>query len=138
MITKMKNYRICSKCKRSFPLTKEYFYKRGKGFRKECKGCFKELYQNKEKTKDFRLKRDYGISIDDYNSLLKAQNNRCAICGIENSKTKKDLDIDHDHKTGEIRGLLCNKCNILLGYCNENIFVLDNAIAYLLFFKKRL
>jgi hypothetical protein len=78
-----------------------------------------------------QLKRDYNITLDDYNNMLMAQNNSCAICGMPQNKLKKNLCIDHNHKTGEIRALLCHSCNLILGNCFESISVLERAIEYL-------
>lgn len=57
------------------------------------------------------LKKKYGISLAYYNKMLKAQGNACAICKKHKSKFSKSLAVDHDHKTGEIRGALCYYCN---------------------------
>jgi protein-arginine kinase activator protein McsA len=78
-------------------------------------------------TKDKKLKLRYNISIDDYEKMLENQLGLCKICHQSNQK----LLIDHDHKTGKIRGLLCNGCNRGLGYFNENILALKEAIIYL-------
>ena len=81
-----------------------------------------------------RLKSLYNMSIDDYNLLLEQQNNKCAICGIDRATFKNmklPLCVDHDHETNKIRGLLCNKCNSLLGLANDNIEILTEAIKYL-------
>ena len=52
----------------------------------------------------------YGITEDEYTAMLEAQEGRCAICNLE-----RKLVIDHDHKTGKVRGLLCKPCNAMLG-----------------------
>lgn len=57
------------------------------------------------------LKRLYGITVEMYDSLLLKQDSRCAICGKHQDEFPKRLAVDHDHKTGEIRGLLCTYCN---------------------------
>ena len=56
----------------------------------------------------------YGITPDDYNQLFQQQNGCCAICGKHQSKLKRRLDVDHDHKSGKVRGLLCNPCNKII------------------------
>lgn len=65
----------------------------------------------KEKQREARLRRIYGIGIEEYNSLLSKQNGCCAICERPESEFKTRLAVDHNHATGEIRGLCCNHCN---------------------------
>lgn len=86
--------------------------------------------------KDIYLNQTYGISLDEYNALLIKQNNACAIClneetSIHQSGVKRRLAVDHCHKTGIIRGLLCNKCNRALGYLYDNIVSAKNLVTYL-------
>jgi hypothetical protein len=83
---------------------------------------------NPEKSRALDLKRRFGISIAEYNEILEKQNGCCAICGIHQSKLNKSLFVDHNHKTGKIRGLLCFKCNISLGHLED---VLQNAVNYI-------
>lgn len=76
----------------------------------------------------------YGLSVEKYNELLKQQRGRCAICGVV--ATRKNtrwggLNIDHDHKTGKVRGLLCTACNGGLGFFHDNIEKMLKAIEYL-------
>ena len=71
----------------------------------------------------------HGLSIDDYESLLSIVPG-CAICG-ELPKDKYALHIDHDHKTGRVRGLLCNSCNTGLGKLGDNVAGLRAALEYL-------
>jgi hypothetical protein len=75
---------------------------------------------------DIRLRSWYGISKDQYDSMYQSQNGACKIC---TKKTK--LVVDHDHKTGSVRGLLCSKCNQGIGLLKENVTALQNAIEYL-------
>lgn len=65
--------------------------------------------RNRLKDRARRLKRKYGITLEDYDKLLKQGGGVCWICG--NPPTRRSLDVDHDHKTGKIRGLLCHMCN---------------------------
>ena len=76
------------------------------------------------------LKRTYGISLEQYDEMLAAQGGVCAICGC----TPRDdisLHVDHDHTTGEIRGLTCFRCNNSLGDLNDDPRRLRRAIEYL-------
>jgi len=60
--------------------------------------------------------RKFGLTIADYYSMLEGQNHRCGICKIDRCSTGKNFCVDHDHKTGSVRGLLCYSCNIRLGW----------------------
>ena len=59
-----------------------------------------------------------------------SQNGRCAIC-LKDFENTKNMHVDHNHATGQVRQLLCNKCNSAIGYLNENVSVLARAIDYL-------
>lgn len=72
----------------------------------------------------------YGLSEEWYLEQLKKQNYVCAIC-LKPNTTKKDWAIDHCHTTGQIRGLLCLYCNMVLGHSKDNIQTLLSAIEYL-------
>ena len=75
------------------------------------------------------MKRHYGVGIEAYDYFFNKQNGLCAICGLPPGK--KGFHIDHDHKTGKIRGLLCVCCNLGLGGFRDNPNILQNAIKYL-------
>jgi hypothetical protein len=82
------------------------------------------------------LKRNYGITIEDYERMLEAQNHRCKLCGgdgfpMDPARHKVRLVVDHCHETGEIRGLLCHNCNRGLGLFKDNPSLLLSAAAYL-------
>ena len=64
-----------------------------------------------EKGKNYRLQKRYGITLADYNKMLKEQNYKCLICGKLHKECKYGLCVDHNHKTGRVRGLLCQYCN---------------------------
>jgi hypothetical protein len=87
--------------------------------------------KNKLKKKEYRLIKKYGITLNDYNSLLLKQNGCCKIC-CEPHKENKTLAVDHCHKTGKVRGLLCHHCNTAIGLLKENPIFLNNAINYLM------
>jgi len=76
------------------------------------------------------LQRRYGLSVDAYNDMLVAQAGGCAICGGQNIKGRR-LAVDHNHQTGKVRGLLCDRCNRGLGNFQDNIEYLSSAITYL-------
>ena len=99
-----------------------------------CKECFKIDYKkNIIRNTDNYLKYEYNITLDEYNNLLKKQNDKCSICGKSSKENKKRLAIDHNHTTGKIRGLLCSSCNQGLGKFYDNVEFLENAIKYLQF-----
>ena len=143
MKMKVDDERVCKKCNKSFPLTEEFFTKNPRcryGLGWSCKKCrnlqiLKWQNKNPERMKktsrDSQLKRDYGISLKDYNEMFNKYKGRCAICGIHRDKLKKNFFVDHDHKTGEVRGLLCYQCNVGIGLLKENPFILLKSIKYL-------
>jgi hypothetical protein len=76
--------------------------------------------------------RNYGLSTPQFQALCVAQNHKCAICGKVFGDSRRDCsNIDHNHLTGEVRGLLCFGCNTALGHCGERVEVLESAIKYL-------
>ena len=75
--------------------------------------------------------REFGITLNEYNEMFEKQKGCCAICGRHQSEFKRSFDVDHDHKTGKVRGLLCFKCNVVLGFVNDNSNILENMIGYL-------
>ena len=72
------------------------------------------------------LVKTYGITLEDYNKTFNEQEGKCAICHRHQSTLKKPLCVDHNHKTGKIRALLCNKHNLMLGQFADNA---DELIA---------
>lgn len=85
--------------------------------------------------KSKRIKYKYGLSEKEHKHLLKEQNYKCAICGIPQSELRTALCVDHDHKTGKIRGLLCTLCNQGLGSFRDNQSNIENALYYLILHK---
>lgn len=135
--------KICTVCSELKPF--EEFYNRiasedGKAYRcKECdnravrmyRALHKERYRFKARNNNLRFK--YKLEPEDYHKISEQQNHVCVICHQEPvpNKQHERLVVDHDHKTGTIRGLLCHKCNQALGLFKENIETLKNAIKYL-------
>lgn len=83
------------------------------------------------KHEDTRLRRAYGISLAERDSILKQQEGRCAICAKVEHASDHRLCVDHDHETGRVRGLLCYNCNRALGYFGESAATLKLALQYL-------
>jgi hypothetical protein len=95
-------------------------------------------YKQRNPEKDVMVKRwrksnlkKFGLDIEKYNAILEQQDYKCAICGIEINKLKRNLAIDHDHKTGKVRGLLCFRCNVTLGRFDDDIELFNKIINYL-------
>lgn len=97
---------------------------------KEAEKKYRESNPEKVKLKMRKqaLKRKYGMTMEDYEQMLKSQNGKCSICNEEKQET---LCVDHDHNTGKVRGLLCRHCNHVVGFAKDNIDILNNVINYL-------
>ena len=145
---------VCSLCKEHKPRSGFYaLAKRESGIDWYCRDCRKRVsrehrrnhveaararyadwYSNNKQHKSTYSKKHnlsrYGISTDDYQLVCKKQKNKCAICKREPNKNKA-LGVDHCHKTGVIRGLLCDSCNLSLGGFKDSVEILKSAIAYL-------
>jgi hypothetical protein len=100
---------------------------------KECdKARVKARHQaNPERTRNNDLKRNYGITLQEHQEMYKNQNGVCAICKGEGDGKWKKLCVDHDHKTGKVRQLLCRNCNMVLGQVGDNANLLEEMIKYL-------
>lgn len=137
--------KICARCKQKKSINDFDKNKRASdGLTHNCKKCVllfsqspnsrarqkRNREKNKEKSKIYLLKRKFNIRIEDYLNLLELQGGVCMLCAKLNTNGKM-LAVDHNHKTGKIRGLLCSKCNVGLGQFNDDINVLTRAIQYL-------
>ena len=79
-----------------------------------------------------RLLNKYGLNLDEWKAIRSKQDGKCAICSaVLSDKPSRNTHVDHDHDTGEVRGLLCGKCNAGLGYFMNDIKSLRQAIKYL-------
>jgi hypothetical protein len=143
----------CTKCGTTKPLIEFYFEDATQRYRRDCKECSKLRVsswnsKNKEKrriterrwyhldanrSKNATLKAQHSFTIKEYNLLFEKQKNKCAICGTSHSGSRRSkfFCVDHCHKTGKIRGLLCQNCNRGLGMYNDDIVRLTAAIEYL-------
>lgn len=140
--------KTCSKCHETKHLSL-YFKDCTKfdGFRPDCKTCctkgqmanrvhrnlkMKEWRKNNKRyTKHHDLKTAFGITLNDYEMMLTAQNDTCKICKRPASLSKRKLAVDHCHVTGKVRGLLCSNCNTALGLVKDSTQVLNDMINYL-------
>lgn len=135
------NDKICRKCKEAKPLA--MFSKGGKstpdGLAGWCKPCMKsyaaDYYKKntakmRESARASGLRCYFNLSVEDYENMYRAQNGVCAICS-KLCISGRRLAVDHDHATGQIRGLLCYRCNSGLGYFKDSLENLSSAIDYL-------
>jgi hypothetical protein len=143
----------CPKCKRVLGFSSFNRANRRDGYQTYCRECHnlmqrekyssdpesklkRQIRERKRNTKnplakkDAELKRLYGIDIKKYLNMMSAQNNVCKICKQE-CKTKYSLSVDHNHATGNIRGLLCNRCNRAIGMFEDSPDLLKEAAKYL-------
>lgn len=80
--------------------------------------------------KKWRLETRYGLTVEKFFKMLKKQSSRCAMCR-EKFLSSKQTHVDHDHKTGKVRGLLCAACNRGLGFLRDSIVIFKQGIRYL-------
>lgn len=99
-------------------------------YRKEYYQKNKHIWKTKYYPREKRLAKEYNMTSEDYLKLLEDQNYQCAICKVE--VDPELFQIDHCHTKGNVRGLLCKKCNLGLGLFGDSIDSLKNAIDYLL------
>lgn len=105
-------------------------YPKGKESKHWKHGLSHTVKYRTEQTRKSTLKR-FDMSFKEYISILKSQNESCAVCGKSQIANGKSFAIDHDHKTGIVRGLLCSDCNFMLGLAKDDIKLLLKAINYL-------
>ncbi len=101
------------------------------------KTVLKSNLKRKDYIRDFRLKQDFGITLEEYNMMFDLQKGVCGICGKEEQRVNpwtnrpRNLAVDHNHETGKIRGLLCAACNTGIGLLGDSSEILNKAINYL-------
>ena len=132
---------------------KEYMKEYVEKNREKIKGQRREYYKNNrerilelkrqahdpERTKNYRLLKNYGITLETYNEMREAQEHKCAVCGIHeddlsvanNQYGGKMLVVDHCHVTGQVRQLLCNRCNTVIGLLGEDTTLLNCLKEYI-------
>ncbi len=129
--------RICINCKEEKSSRDFYFRNKKTGrLSSTCKECDKARVKarhqaNPQRTKNNDLKRTYGITIEEHKRMFQEQNGVCAICGCKGDGRWKTLCVDHCHKTGKIRGLLCRSCNTALGQMKDDPTIIQKAVLYL-------
>lgn len=126
----------CSSCRDDLPEESFYKAKTTRGYQYTCKECQKEAKRAPEKVRyarNLHLVRNHGITIEKYEQMLADQGGTCSICPATESVNTWSplLHVDHDHKTGAIRGLLCHSCNVSLGHFRDDPALLRRAAEYL-------
>ncbi len=130
--------KTCIGCKKELTLSSFYKDKHRKdGHYPRCKQCQSVYTSNWRKNNTLKarghyIKHRYGITLEQYDDMLEEQADGCSICmTVFPGGGKKSFFIDHDHKTGKIRGLLCRECNLMIGHAKDNNDTLRAAINYL-------
>lgn len=111
-------------------LTANQRFRKRHGTESDRKGVEQWRKDNPSQSLDNQL-RKYGIDSFDFNAMLIEQGGVCKICGKPETGKRKRLSVDHCHKTGVIRGLLCNTCNLAIGWFNHDPELIRAALRYL-------
>ena len=137
-----KTHKVCRECNEEKTIDNFYINtkadsKSGRSWRPRCKPCTNKIARDKYKAdpsirKNYHLKYYYGISLDEYNKKFQEQKGNCAICFTSTPGGKgTHFYVDHNHRTKQVRGLLCHNCNFVIGNARENTAILQHAIGYL-------
>ena len=135
MLSSMTTWSNCKTCETKRPVEDFYKHSQSKdGRMATCKFCHNDKVKaryNPLVRKSRKLKYNYGITLEDYNNKLKEQDNVCAICKSDKPGGNGDFYVDHNHTTGQVRGLLCHWCNFMIGQSKESPEILSAGIDYL-------
>lgn len=100
----------------------------------EAQRKYSRSEKGKRNTKSKKLKQRYGINLNDYEAMLRRQRNKCLICRKPERRIIAgkliQLSVDHCHRTGVVRGLLCSSCNVAIGMFEESVKTMKRAIDY--------
>ena len=127
--------RKCNSCNEvllvsEFHIKKDIKHNKHYRFNSPCKICA-NITRNIDYHKAYQRKRNYNLTTKEYDVKLIEQNYSCAICNIHRDDYSKDFAVDHCHKTGKVRALLCNNCNLGLGFFKDSSSIIKKAIVYL-------
>ena len=133
--------KTCKKCEETKHIVEFKIFSKGE-ISEYCKLCYEfdpnetregwARYSNQPtEHREKQLKRNFNITLEDYNEMFARQEGKCAICKIHQKYLKVTLAVDHNHSTGKVRGLLCSNCNTGLGHFKENPNLFDRAKEYL-------
>jgi len=127
-------YASCDNCgkNRWVPFIKSRGVLKGRNRCKVCSNANRSGYEHASTSREKRW-RDYGINLteQEYDEKFKQQKGRCAICGIPQTELKIRLNVDHNHKTGKVRGLVCPTCNFFIGCIESKDGIIEKAKDYL-------
>lgn len=150
----MTEVKFCKRCELEKPI-EEFSLQKGRWRQTICKECVrenskahykanKEEYLEKQRTRRrekkehirnrsrwYHIKRTYGLTEDAYNSIRNEQDDKCYICERPQKRLRRPLCVDHDHRSGKIRGLLCDRCNRGIEHFKDNPLYFENAASYL-------
>ncbi len=138
---------VCTGCKVEKPIESFFRDKRkANGRMPRCSACKAQAYKDwrrrnpdfekrryaaqRVETRERHLVRKYGVTLVEYARMLNEQGGCCAICGRP-EPSNRGLDVDHDHETGDVRGLLCTSCNRVIGHAHDSEDRLRAAADYL-------
>jgi len=105
-----------------------YWKQNNKSLTTEYKKRYRDL--NRKEIRDYGLRYRYGINSEQFDKIFESQGRLCAICGSDKSDSRNFV-VDHNHKTGNIRGILCSYCNRGLGIFKDDVDIMTRAILYL-------
>lgn len=130
--------KTCPRCRETKPLTLEFFGTRGEGkpLQSYCRNCMNTLRKSPEAYRRSNLRRNFGITPEQFDERLAQQGGVCAICGLvkhtyDKNGKPRSMHVDHDHQSGRIRGILCHDCNTGIGKLGDSVELLRSAVEYL-------
>ena len=128
-----KNCRICKIEKPLYSFRKTRHSPMGRS--NDCKECYNEYRygstENKIKNRNKQRKFKHDLTAEEFKIMFDSQNGKCGVCETDMDFLAKSTCVDHDHQTGLIREILCQKCNLGLGHFSDNIKNMRKAVAYL-------
>ena len=131
--------KTCRKCNKIKFLTEFYFDSKRKLYRNSCRSCDALIQRRRgqehpdrrrEIHRKYIYKKNYGITLEEYDAMLKDQGGVCACCGSDNPGGYGRFVVDHNHRTGRVRSLLCNRCNVVYGQLEESANLIINLLRY--------
>jgi len=132
---KMKEYYLKNKKKKVKQMKEYYLKNKEKLDKKHIEYYYENRSMISKQMKEWKLEKNYGLTVKKYNKMLKKQKGFCPIClkkiNGNNKNGRRKANVDHNHKTGKVRELICINCNLVIGLLKENIKVSKNITKYL-------